>query len=480
MQAPPSLGMLWGGGPGPVWLLTTLAAVATVPFVLLSHKTAQAKLGWLLALFALPIAGCVGYWLVGRNWLYRRVLRLRHARGRELAPVDRTLVSALRQAVAPRGGVAREVTLAVELEGVEAPFPGNEVLPLTDGPSAFASARDAVDAAEDHIHVQTYIFRSDRTGQGMLDRLVAAARRGVTVRVLFDALGTYTTSRRFFRPLIDAGGKVAAFLPLGKGVRNLRLNLRNHRKILVVDGHTAFTGGMNIADEYAAASGWRDLHARVRGPAAAGLQRVFVEDWFFATGELLDDERWFVPARPVGDVPVQVVASGPDLKDAVMESLYFAAIAGARRRIDLLTPYFVPTEPLEAALADAARRGRAVRVLLPERTDHLPVRLAHRVIVPRLMAEGVEFFGYPKMLHAKAMCVDDAWGTLGSANFDNRSFRLNFEVNVAFPHAPTALRLRQVLDDQFVQARRLTMEDFHQGLAGRLLSNTAALLGPIL
>ena len=208
-----------------------------------------------------------------------------------------------------------------------------------------------------------------------------------------------------------AGGHVAAFLPLGKGLRNLRINLRNHRKILVVDGQTAFTGGMNIADEYAAAAGWRDLHARVCGPAAGGLQRVFVEDWFFATGELLDEERWFGHALAVGDVPVQVVASGPDLQHAVMESLYFAAIAGSRKRVDLLTPYFVPTEPLEAALADAARRGRQVRVLLPVRTDHLAVALAHKTIVPRLMEEGVRVLGLPARCCTPRPC---AWTTPGA------------------------------------------------------------------
>lgn len=477
----PPLALVWGDLAGWLWLAALGGALVTVPFVLLAPKTAQAKLGWMLALVALPVLGFLCYWTFGRSWLHRRVLRLRHACGRELEPMDRTLAATLRQALAPpKNGIAQEVTLAAELEGVEAPFPGNDVLPLADGPAAFAASRDAIDAAQDHIHVLTYIFKADRTGAGIRDRLVAAARRGVTVRVLFDALGTYTTSRRFFRPLTEAGGRVAAFLPLGKGLRNLRGNLRNHRKILVVDGHTAFTGGMNIADEYAEASGWRDIHARVRGPAAGGLQRVFVEDWYFATSELLDDSRWFVPARACGDVPVQVVASGPDLKDAVMESLYFAAIAGSRRRVDLLTPYFVPTEPLEAALCDAARRGREVRVLLPERPDHVVVGLAHQVIVPRLMEEGVQFFGYPKMLHAKAMCVDDAWGTLGSANFDNRSLRLNFEVNVAFPHAPTARRLRELLERQFAEARRLTPDDFRQSLGGRLLSNTAALLAPIL
>lgn len=478
MPAPiPALIVEWIGGP--FWWTAVLAALATAPLVLLAPKSAQAKMGWLLALFALPWLGPVLYWLLGRNWLHRRVLRLRHACGLEWTAVDRTLASTLVAATRTHG-LADEVVMAAALEGASAPFPGNDVLALADGPSAADAARQAIDAARDHVNLQTYIFKADRTGEGMRDRLVAAARRGVEVRVLFDALGTYHTSRRFFRPITEAGGRVAAFLPLGKGFRNLRWNLRNHRKILVVDGGTAFTGGMNIADEYAAADGWRDVHARIRGPAAAGLQRVFVEDWHFATGELLDAERWFRGAVPAGDVPVQVVASGPDLESPVMESLFFAAIAGSRKRVDLLTPYCVPTEPLETALADAARRGRQVRVLVPGRVDHRTVRLAMATILPRLMSEGVEVWAYPTMLHAKVMVVDDAWGTLGSANFDNRSLRLNFELNVAFPHAPTARRLRDLVDAQFAVSRRLAPEDFEAGLATRLVRNAAALLAPIL
>jgi len=464
----------------PGWV--QLAAVlATVPFVLLGRKSAQGKLGWLLILFALPWGGLALYWLLGRDWLNRRVLRLRHARSAMLEAPERLLVSTLRKArLAPKGGVAQELVLAAEMEGMHAPYPGNEVLPLAEGPAAFEAAREAIDGARDHIHVLTYIFRDDRTGRGVLARLIAAAQRGVEVRVLFDALGSYWTKGRFFRPLLKAGGRVGTFLPLNHGLRNLRVNLRNHRKILIVDGHTAFTGGMNIADEYADRDGWRDVHARIRGPAALGLQRIFVEDWHFATDELLDAPRYFYDVPHAGDVPVQVLPSGPDLETPVLENVFFAAIAGARQRVDVLTPYFVPSEALEAALADAARRGRRVTVLLPEHPDHRIVALAADTIVPRLMREGVEFWAYPKMLHGKVLAVDDAWATLGSANLDNRSLRLNFEVNVAFPHAATAKRVRELIDTQLAISRRLTPDDYAFNMGGRLLRGAASLLAPVL
>lgn len=476
------LGALWLSGIPHVWAgLEFAATLATIPVVLLSRKGAQAKLGWLLALSTIPYGGLFLYWMLGRDWLNRRVLKLRHARSQSLERTDRMLVTTLRASLpAPRPGVGAELVLAAEMEGVASPYYGNSVLPLAEGPSAFEAARAAVDAAQDHVNVLTYIFKDDRTGRGVIDRLVAAARRGVEVRLLFDALGTYWTSRRLFRPLVAAGGRVAAFLPLGRGLRSLRVNLRNHRKILVVDGRVAFTGGMNVADEYAQEHGWRDVHARIEGPAALGLQRVFVEDWHFATGELLDSERWFVAPSPCGDVPVQVLSAGPDLPLPVIENLFFAAVAAARRRIDILTPYFVPPEPLEAALTDAARRGRQVRILVPERVDHRIVGLASDTIIPRLMAEGVEFYGYPRMLHGKVMAIDDAWSTLGSANMDARSLRLNFEVNVAFPHAPTSRVVRGLIDKEIALARRLTPEDFRFGLGGRLLRSSAALLAPVL
>jgi cardiolipin synthase len=349
-----------------------------------------------------------------------------------------------------------------------------------EGKEAFERITADVAAAKRQVHVETYIFKSDRTGHEVLDALVQAARRGVEVRLIFDAVGTHKTRSRFFEPLREAGGQVASFLPIGSPLRLFHLNLRNHRKLVVVDGHTAYLGGRNVGDEYRDDPAWRDLHGAVHGPAACGLQRVFIEDWHFATGELLDDDCYFDEARPAGEVPVQVLADGPDTDPYLLEDLFFSAIAGARRRVDLATPYFVPSEPLHAALRSALLRGRQVRVLYGKTIDHAVVRWAGESFLADLLAVGLEAWEHPGMVHSKVLAVDDEWGTFGSANFDARSLRLNFELNIGVPHGPTARRLREYVDAEVAHSRRVRPADLRRGFFGRLLQNAAGLFAPIL
>jgi cardiolipin synthase A/B len=243
---------------------------------------------------------------------------------------------------------------------------------------------------------------------------------------------------------------------------------------------------MNIGDEYASDPAWHDVHCRVRGPAVTGLQRIFAEDWHFATGRLLEAERYYPAAQgaagaaPAGNVPVQVVPGGPDQDDPMVEELIFSAVTGAAHRVDVISPYFVPTEPIEAALRSALLRGRQVRLLMGERVDHTIVRWAGESILPRLMAIGLAVWVHPGMVHGKVLVVDDEWATLGSTNLDARSLRLNFEVNVAFPHAPTARRVREHVDREIAAARPLRLEDLHCALPRRLLRNLAGCFAPVL
>jgi cardiolipin synthase A/B len=358
--------------------------------------------------------------------------------------------------------------------------PGNRFDILAEGPQAFASGSDAIRGAKDHIHLTTYIFKNDWTGRGVREQLVDACRRGVQVRVLYDGLGTVGTSSDFFDPVVKAGGKVASFLPFRPFVHGLRVNFRNHRKLLIVDGDVAFTGGMNIGDEYATGRDWRDLHARLEGPVVPTLQRVFAEDWHFATGELLGDERWYRRVSPAGDVDVQVVESGPDQEDPAADEMMFGAISAARKSIDIATPYLVPTEPLEQALVSAARRGKRVRILLGDIVDHRVVRWATDAYLPHLMSAGIEIYRHPMMLHSKAVIVDGAWATLGSVNLDMRSLRLNFELNIAFPQAPVAGRLTSWFEKELSASRRVQPEELECGLWLRLARSAAYLLAPIL
>ena len=462
------------------WLqgLSFLVALATIPLILLSPKTPQGKTAWILVVLGLPGIGLALYWIGGRSRLKRKVLTLRHGRASYVEAAERPFREAVVRQLG--SGLSPELARTAEVMGAFPPYPGNDVLLLADGPAAFACAREAIDGARDQVHVATYIIRADHTGRSAVAGLARAAARGVDVRLLYDAWGSHRTSRKLFRPLRRAGGHVAAFLPVGFLHPGLRVNLRNHRKILVVDGHTAFTGGMNIANEYAESNRWRDVQVRIVGPGALGLQRVFLEDWEFATGDRLADERYFRGAAPNGEIPVQVVAGGPDREVSQIEELFFAAIATARKRVDIMTPYFLPPETLTAAIRAVVLRGLPVRLLVPARTDHLPVRLAMEGVLPRLMAGGLEVWGYPGMLHGKVLVVDDEWGTLGSANMDARSLRLNFELNVAFPHPPTAVALRRLIDREIAKSRRLSPEELQFGLLGTVVRNAAGLLAPIL
>jgi cardiolipin synthase len=463
------------------YVLGSLLGIAMMPFVLLSKKSSQSKVAWIFALIGWPWFALLLFLLFGRSRLARKVVRLRQSQGPTLDPMHqryRRTVSGHRESV-PQ--LTRDLVTEAVATGGAPPYPGNAVDLYGEGREAFEKVGAAVAAAKRHVHVETYIFKSDRTGHEVLDALVHAAKRGVEVRLVFDALGSYGTKGKFFEPLRRAGGRCTSFLPIGASpTQFFRLNLRNHRKIVVIDGHTAFLGGRNVGDEYRDDPTWRDLHGAVRGPAACGIQRVFLEDWHFATGELLDDDCYFDGARVEGDVPVQVLPDGPDTDPYLLEDLFFSAIAGARTRVDLATPYFVPSEPLHAAIRSALGRGRRVRILVGKVIDHRVVRWAGQSFLPELLEAGLEAWEHPGMVHSKVLAVDDEWATFGSTNFDARSLRLNFELNVGVPHRATARRLREYIDSEIEHSRRITMDDVRYGVGGRLLRNAAGLFAPIL
>jgi cardiolipin synthase A/B len=282
------------------------------------------------------------------------------------------------------------------------------------------------------------------------------------VRVLVDSLGTFWTGRRFFHPIVAAGGKVGRFLPVIPLRGLYRANLRNHRKILVVDGKVGFTGGLNIGNEYGSwrrrrLGTWRDTHLEMKGPAVAVLQDVFVEDWHFTTGEEVAVGEAFPPIDAAGPELVHVLASGPDSDWEVIHHSIFTTITQATDHVYLTTPYFVPDRALLVALQTAALRGVDVRVLLPERSDQGLVRAAGRFHYQELLRAGIRVFEYSKqMLHAKTVEVDGRWSTIGSANLDLRSFRLNFEVNVVVYGEGVAADLRRMFLRDIETATEIT------------------------
>lgn len=473
------------------WVNYTLAALVIVG-VLLRRKEPVAMTAWILAILLMPVAGIILYWLLGSGRLTRKVHRRRkrvahlldrlRARSAEhVRPIDQVGEHGL-----PPAFVALE-QLAHRLADMPATG-GNRATLYTDGASAYGAMVDAIRAAQRHVHVELYVLHADATGLAFRDELIACARRGIDCRLLLDAVGCWTLGRTFTRPLLDAGVRVSFFLPirLFPLAKRWSVHLRNHRKIVVVDGDTAFTGSANVGDEYLGRdpnlSPWFDAQLRVIGPGALFLQEVFAEDWYLATRERLDEAEYF-PA-PVADGPsiVQILPTGPDQSVQVLAQILFAAVSAARKSIQIVTPYFVPDAPLRMALEHAALRGLKVRLVLPTQSD-APITLwAARSFYAELIDAGLEIYEYERgMLHAKAVVVDDQWCLLGSANMDARSFRLNYEISAAVCDPTVVGGLTRLIDGFCEQSRRISRRAAHQATIWRRIGEGAArLLAPLL
>jgi cardiolipin synthase len=449
-------------------------ALALIPLVLVRRKEPSSTIAWILTLVFLPALGALLFLLFGRDrvrWPAKRkrlldaVVRAQVAEARdEKAEPERTSQLPALDGASPLERALFRV--GARLTGLRATH-GNRIDVLTDGDATFDALGAAIDAARHHVHAQYYLIRNDATGAWFRDRLVAAAKRGVTVRLLLDGYGCFAVGRGWRRPLRRAGVRIAEFLPM-RSVLLQPVNLRNHRKIVVVDGGIAFTGGFNVGDEYRGRmpgiGGWRDVHLRIEGPAAAELQRVFFQDWAFATGEPIDPVEYFrrdPPAR--GEATIAIVPSGPDTRNEAIHRLFFGAIVGAEREAVVTTPYFVPTESLMVAMELGAMRGVDVKLLLPGRSNHRVTFHAGRSFYAQLLEAGVDLREYvPGIVHAKTLVVDDRVALVGSANMDLRSFRLNFEVHTLVHDPPTAARLREAFESYLRESRRIELAQWRE------------------
>jgi cardiolipin synthase len=463
--------------------------LALVPLVLLRRKDPSATIAWILTLVFLPALGAALFLLFGRD----RV-RLPAKRKRELDAIVRAQVQAARDEPAEAAPSSLPLPSPLErslfrlgerLSRLRATT-GNKVEVLVEGDSTYDAMGAAIDAARHHVHAQFYLIRNDATGRWFRDRLVAAARRGIQVRLLMDGFGCLALGAGWRRPLHTAGVRVADFLPM-RSVLLQPVNLRNHRKIVVIDGETAFTGGYNIGDEYKGqmpgVGAWRDVHLRIDGPAAAELQRVFFQDWAFAVREPIDPHSYFPrdPA-PRGDAVIAIVPSGPDTRTEAIHRLFFGAIVGAEREIVITTPYFVPTESILVAMELAAMRGVDVKLVLPSRSNHRVTFHAGRSFYAQLLDAGVQILEYePGIVHAKTLVADAQVALVGSANMDLRSFRLNFEVHALVHDATTALRLREAFEKDAAKSRRVEPLDWQaRRWTLRVKEGAARLVSPLL
>ena len=471
------------------WLgvLYFLIVGLTLMWVLSIKKESMSAVAWCLTVLLIPFLGAALFYFFGYQSVHRPIKRKReHAnrlRQKQTATGEGPKIPT--GVVAPPGweDIAH---LALQL-GAGPLVGGNQVELYHSGTTTFEAMLAAIRAAQNHIHMEFFIFRADATGQRFIEAMAERAKAGVEVRFVYDAVGCWGLRSTLLKQLIDAGGRVAPFLTLLNPFRRLiRINLRNHRKILVIDGKVAFTGGINIGDEYATTSpkfgAWRDTHLRVEGPAASWLQRVFIEDWNFATEEDLVSDRYLPKTPAAGKTQVQIAWSGPDQEIKTIREVLFAVIMRAQKRVWIASPYFVPDVGLLDALCLTARTGRDVRVLLPFRPDKWVPFLAGRYYWRDLLAAGGKIYQYtPGFMHAKVIIADDAWCSVGSANFDNRSLFLNFEANCLIESPDIVKQLEAQFLADFAVSIRVDPESFAQrGFISRLAENGCRLLSPVL
>ena len=461
-------------------ILGVLSAIHAI----MSARTPQGSIAWAVSLITLPYVSVPAYWVFGRNKFRGYVLARQH----ELELID----DVIRQANDQITGVAplddwRSAAITGAEKMARVPLTsGNNVTLLVDGDATFASIFEGIDAAEEYVLVQFYIVRDDELGRQLQSRLIARAQSGVRVLFLYDEIGSLGLSDSYIEGLRSADVEIFSFHSRKGSGNRFQLNFRNHRKTVVVDGRIAWIGGHNVGDEYLGRDPtfgrWRDTHIRVEGPAVIGAQLAFVEDWRWATDKLPGGLSWTPHITADGEAQVLVIASGPADEMETASLMYTQAIHSATRRIWIASPYFVPDDAIVQALQLAGLRGVDVRILIPEKADSTLVTLAAYSFFTKVKAAGVKIYRYQDgFLHGKVMLIDDNVATVGTANFDNRSFRLNFEITTVVFDVAFASKVERMFQNDFSASRLMQQDEYdNKPYWFKLAVRTARLAAPIL
>jgi len=450
---------------------------------LMSTRTIQGTIAWVVSLNTFPYLAVPGYWIFGRT-RFNGYVTAWQASDKEVQYIATTMLEEIEpfrfsQFEKP------EAARAAELLAKTPVLYGNDVELLIDGDATFTSIFEGIEAAKEYILFQFYIVKDDGLGRKVKERLIAKRRDGVRVYFLYDEVGSHRLPDEYKNELRAAGVEMYNF-HTRKGPRNrFQVNFRNHRKIVVVDGDIAWIGGHNIGDEYLGKDPkfghWRDTHVRIEGPAAIAAQLSFFDDWHWATNNVLDLD-WTARRAEAGNVPVLIIASGPADELETAHLMFIHAINTAQERIWISSPYFVPDEAVMSALQLAGLRGVDVRILIPDNPDQLMVYLAAFSYFDDAAVTGVKFYKYTEgFLHQKALIVDDLVSSVGTANFDNRSFRLNFEITAMFADPDFTAQVERMFEEDFSNSRMVEGDELDKkSLLFKIGVRLARLTSPVL
>ena len=447
---------------------------------------------WLLLLYFVPILGFVLYLLLGQNFRKERMFKMKEIEGEIKYAVRRQEESIYRKKLKLRDPELerfKRLILYNLNEGEAVLTDNNDIRIFTDGREKFQALISEMEHARNYIHVQYYIIKNDELWKEIEEVLLRKARQGVEIRVLFDSMGCRGMRRSDWARLKKAGIKVAEFFPALLGKLQLRINYRNHRKIVVIDGRIGFVGGFNVGREYVGLDKkfgyWRDTHICIEGSAVTSLAVRFVLDWNYAAREnlFLEDRLFEIPDYVRGGRdPVQIISSGPDSSSQEIRDNYLRLIHMARKNIYIQTPYFIPDDDIRDALEIAAKSGIDVRIMIPCKPDHPFVYWATYSYLGEMIEAGARCYTYDNgFLHAKCMCVDGLVTCMGTANMDIRSFSLNFEVNAVIYSARTTERLMEAFESDIAKSTLVTRKKYEQrDFIIRIKEQFCRLLSPVL
>ncbi|MBO9607518.1 MAG: cardiolipin synthase [Paenibacillaceae bacterium] len=463
-----------------VILLLFIFQVATI--LVLEFRQPSKAIAWMLILFIFPIIGFVLYYFLAKGYKNRRTIRRKG--NRHMREVRRDLLRERKK--------SPDINRDPRLFGLLHNLPGspatecNDVTILTNAAPTFEALLDAMAHAQDHIHLEFYTIRHDKIGTRFQEMMIRKAKEGVTVRLLYDGVGSIELNDKYVRTLREAGVETGCFLPPFIALVDKRLNYRNHRKIAVIDGKVGFLGGINIGDEYLGGNRklgfWRDTHMMLKGDAVYFLQQTFLADWAFATGHAINGPQYYPEHDCDKQESVQIVNSGPDSSwDTILE-VYFAAISTAKRRVHIATPYFIPDQSMLMALKTAAVSGVDVKIIIPSVADTHVVYWASLSYLDELLQAGVRFYKYKKgFIHAKVLITDQTLASVGTANMDMRSFYSNFEMNAFMFDNELIDRLEADFRRDLLDSEEITLAEFSKrGRLQRGKEVMARLLSPLL
>jgi cardiolipin synthase len=457
-----------------------LIALSIVLSVILHGAKPTKSLAWVLAIFAIPIGGIFLYLLVGRNRRKHKLLLLKRGLFKKLPRPNSQQINTF------NGRYKKLMTLTYKNAHFP-PTPGNDLQLLKDGKTTFTAIFHALENARTQIHIQYYIFEEGELADRLLRLFEQKIAQGVTVRMIYDGIGSFSLSKAYLKKLTAIGVEANSFLPFKFGRFFSSLNYRNHRKIIVVDGQIAFTGGINVSDKYLKGEiglgNWHDMHLGITGPGADHLDQVFMMDWYLVSQQLL--QPIVLPPeeiKPIAtDELVQIVAGGPDDDFPVLEQTYFSIINKAKDYLYITNPYIIPGQALIQALQTAALSGVDVRLLVSENADNRMVSWSVHSYFESFLKSGIKVYLFPDgFLHSKIIVSDDAISTIGTANLDDRSFEQNYEVNAIMYHKNFAKLLRKDFLNDCSTSKELTYETFVQRpWSKKLKEGVGKLLSPL-